>query len=623
MAIYYVSTAGNNGNAGSLASPWATIAYAVGGSSPVAAGDTVYVRSNGGNYTQYVQVGVGGANGNPITIETYPADMPTKAHLTTGGSLGAIYNPGPYGNLTWKNLEVSGTVGGAGFYMDDGGSNSGQTTTIDGCHIHDNNSGDNASGIFLQRVRGTWIIQNNVIHDNVITPGGVSPQNNATALVIFSYINSVGGGATTLRFLHNEVYNQAVGFKVKHPFPADMAVIVEVAYNYVHNIYGRAGLELSASDSGQGSAGHSKRVHHNLCINSNSGTGPGIKLSADFGEWDTEVDHNTCYNVGHGIQLHYEDGANSAQRDLIHNNILYPEPISGSAIGAAIFLEATGTPYSTFDYNCYYTNNGSVNWTSGYQSFAAWRAATNGPDAHSLNTNPLFVNTSSDFHLQSGSPCRNTDSGGHDMGCYELRTEVMGPIASGGGGGVSAALASAQTCRATIVATMAGSAAALTAAVSCVSTNAAALYSISGGLSDYLENHLIDHILRNRAWARPVGLYVALFTVPPTDAGGGTEVSGGSYARILVAPSDTNWQSTQGTTSAVASSGTAGRTANGNSVVFASPTGNWGSITHFAIFDALTGGNLLGYGPLNQIKAVNNGDPAPNFPPAALTVTFA
>src|SRR5262245_10711430 len=79
--------------------------------------------------------------------------------------------------------------------------------------------------------------------------------------------------------------------------------------------------------------------------------------------------------------------------------------------------------------------------------------------------------------------------------------------------------------------------------------------------SDYLENLVIDHLFRTRTWTKPAALYVALFTAAPTDAGGGTEVTGGGYARVSVAPLDTNWNATQGGT-AGNSSGAGGQTSN-------------------------------------------------------------
>jgi hypothetical protein len=141
-------------------------------------------------------------------------------------------------------------------------------------------------------------------------------------------------------------------------------------------------------------------------------------------------------------------------------------------------------------------------------------------------------------------------------------------------------------------------------------------------MSDYLENKLVDHIFRNRSYTVPSTIYVALFTAAPSDSGGGTEVSGGNYARVQVGPSDSAWKSTQGTTTAVASSGTGGQTMNGSAIVFPTPSAAWGQITHFGIFDASTSGNLLFHGALASPKTVNNGDPAPQYNADALTVTF-
>lgn len=141
--------------------------------------------------------------------------------------------------------------------------------------------------------------------------------------------------------------------------------------------------------------------------------------------------------------------------------------------------------------------------------------------------------------------------------------------------------------------------------------------------SNYLENKIIDHVFRNRSFTVPTTIYVALYTAAPSDAGGGTEVTGGSYARVQVGPSDTAWEATQGGTPAAASSGTTGATQNAAAITFPAPTANWGSVTHFAILDASTAGNFLYAGALAIPKTVNNGDPAPSFAAGALDVTEA
>lgn len=141
--------------------------------------------------------------------------------------------------------------------------------------------------------------------------------------------------------------------------------------------------------------------------------------------------------------------------------------------------------------------------------------------------------------------------------------------------------------------------------------------------SDYLENKLIDYLLRNQAFTQLTNTYVALFTAAPSDSGGGTEVTGGSYARVTVACSLANWAGTQSAGSTSASSGTGGVTSNNNAITFPTPSANWGSITHFGIFDASTSGNLLYHGALTTPKTVNNGDPAPTFPAGTLQITEA
>ncbi len=149
-------------------------------------------------------------------------------------------------------------------------------------------------------------------------------------------------------------------------------------------------------------------------------------------------------------------------------------------------------------------------------------------------------------------------------------------------------------------------------------------------LSNFLENKLIDWLLRAQAigitgasaaaGTGPVNVWVGLFTANPTDAAGGTEVAGGSYARVQVTSALTAWAGTQAAASTVASSGTGGTTSNNNPITFPAPTANWGVITGFGLFDAVTGGNLLIYGAITPNKTVNNGDAAPAFSAAQLSI---
>jgi hypothetical protein len=140
--------------------------------------------------------------------------------------------------------------------------------------------------------------------------------------------------------------------------------------------------------------------------------------------------------------------------------------------------------------------------------------------------------------------------------------------------------------------------------------------------TDFLENLIVDHLFRTRSFAKPAALWFALFTAAPSDSGGGTEVSGGSYARVNLAPLDANWVATQGGTSGN-SSGASGITSNAVAITFPAPTANWGTVTHFAIMDAASGGNMLIWDALTASRTILNGDPAPSFGPGALQITVA
>jgi hypothetical protein len=126
--------------------------------------------------------------------------------------------------------------------------------------------------------------------------------------------------------------------------------------------------------------------------------------------------------------------------------------------------------------------------------------------------------------------------------------------------------------------------------------------------SDFLENKLVDWLLRGQSFTPPATVYVALLTAAPSDSGGGTEVTGGSYARVAVGSSLANWAGTQSAGSTTASSGTGGQTSNNSAIAFPTPTANWGTVTHFALYDAASAGNLLIQAALTTARTINTGE---------------
>lgn len=122
--------------------------------------------------------------------------------------------------------------------------------------------------------------------------------------------------------------------------------------------------------------------------------------------------------------------------------------------------------------------------------------------------------------------------------------------------------------------------------------------------SDYLENALLNHVFRNTSLTSPTTTYLALYTVSPSDAGGGTEVSGSGYARQAI---------TFGAPSGGAISNTA-------QVSFTASGGNFGTVVAVGIFDASTAGNLLAWDAITS-ATVNNGDTI-QFPIGDIDVTL-
>ena len=136
----------------------------------------------------------------------------------------------------------------------------------------------------------------------------------------------------------------------------------------------------------------------------------------------------------------------------------------------------------------------------------------------------------------------------------------------------------------------------------------------TGIISDYLENYLLKDIFENvSASITIIGqptLHVALFTSTTTDAGGGTEVTGGSYARKDVT-SSSGWDTTTANDDV----------SNNGTITFVTATAVWGLITGFAIYDAATSGNSLVHGDLASDVQINSSDTF-EFADAALVITF-
>jgi len=138
------------------------------------------------------------------------------------------------------------------------------------------------------------------------------------------------------------------------------------------------------------------------------------------------------------------------------------------------------------------------------------------------------------------------------------------------------------------------------------------------GMTDLMEDLVLGEIFGTTQTVRPAAIYIGLFTVAPTvDAGtGGTEVSnaGTNYVRIAVTQADAQWTGLTAATGVIS---------NANPILFpATGVTDWGAtVVGVGIFDAVTSGNLLFYGPLSTPRTVVVGDTF-QFAADALTISL-
>lgn len=130
------------------------------------------------------------------------------------------------------------------------------------------------------------------------------------------------------------------------------------------------------------------------------------------------------------------------------------------------------------------------------------------------------------------------------------------------------------------------------------------------GTANVYENAYLDAGLGSgHAAGFPATVYLGLYSAAPNDTGGGTELSGSGYARAAVTNNSTNWPNASG-----------GSKSNGAAIAFPIATADWATATHFGIFDASSGGNLIHYGALSTPRTILAGQQGV-FNPGNIVVT--
>lgn len=432
---FYVSPAGNDTNAGTLASPWKTIQHAL--NTVTVAGDTIYVRA--GVYNERVTFPhSGNSNGGPITLQNYPGE--TAVIDGTGVTIGTTgYAYGLVDIVSQSYITVSGmeirnfkTTNHdrvpAGIHVEGSGTNlqflnnyihgiynTGSSPRHNGsCPSHS----PNAFGLIVAGTSGTSPIINLTISGNTLTDlitgcsESMTTNGNTQNFTITnntvhdnSNIGIAALGGEGVASSHdqakngvisgNTIYNITSSSQVGHAWDVygsncvcadgiylDGSDTVTVERNVVHNV--DWGIETTGEKSGQNTT--NIIIRSNLFYSNNAaGEGVGGQGNPGGASNITSV-NNTFYNndtTGQGngtLSL----GASISGYVVFKNNIV------DASSGGLTVTGQTGTSGLSFDYNLYF--NGTSPFT----------------EAHSLNANPQFVSTTRpDLHVASGSPAVN------------------------------------------------------------------------------------------------------------------------------------------------------------------------------------------------------------------------
>lgn len=132
---------------------------------------------------------------------------------------------------------------------------------------------------------------------------------------------------------------------------------------------------------------------------------------------------------------------------------------------------------------------------------------------------------------------------------------------------------------------------------------------MAGFMTYYLRAQMLRHILQANASGQaysPPPIYIGLFLSVVTEDGTGTEVAGNAYQRqrvLFTVPADGQSPAS-----------------NSSVVTFPRPTGVWGTLTYFGLFDAASGGNMLYAAPLSAPILMDATSSPLNFDVGSITV---
>ena len=385
---YYVSTTGNDNNAGTFDSPWKTIQKAC---NSVAAGDTVCIKA--GTYVGKITVPTSGTSSAYITIQNYNND----AVIIDGssGSGDGVINISNKSYVRIKGLEVCNNSRGdppVGIYV----SGYGSGVEILNNKVHNIVSSQDAHGIAVYATSGTQSINGLVIDGNEV----YNCQLGSSESVV------VNGNVDGFRITNNRVHDNnnigidCIGFEGTAS-SNDQARNGVVSGNTVYNITSRGNPAYGNDTCADGlyvdggshitmernrvyncdigievASEHLNKVSDYITVRNNIVSGCGLyglcfggaESGNGYAQNCTFV-NNTCYNNATTVEIQ------KAQNNVLANNIFYGGTLREGTVGT-----------NAFKYNIWYGNS-----------------RPSGLSATDKYTDPRFV-SSSDYHLQAVSP---------------------------------------------------------------------------------------------------------------------------------------------------------------------------------------------------------------------------
>ncbi len=424
---YYVAPDGNNDNPGTFAQPWKTIEYSA-NNNQVKPGDTVYIR--GGTYNEYVQQGISGAPGNPITYKNYPGETPVltgagtwrwhileQSHIRIIGLTFRNFQKGAIQirarndsitdieilNCTFENQSPLNNNGAKTIHVTTTDTDHLVTNvTIRGNHLENVDTGDHPA---IQVAGDSHYIQ---VVDNFIK--------NTTSIAIGVAGRPDIDQPTNVIIKGNEITEHGSSGKFSAGIYLDGAgenIIVEE--NVIYG--GQQGIKVSLEPTAAGLVTKHVIVRRNLLYNNTQinlklGVGDSNDSCSQAGQLEESVAiHNTVFNSLTGV-TNNRFGCGESLR--WKNNIFVDASIGTGFQYKSNDDDTTLSSTWLMDFNLFYNTNsdGYYRWSgTTFGSLASFKAAS-GQDANSFEGNPQFVNTNVwDFQLEANSAARDTGGG--------------------------------------------------------------------------------------------------------------------------------------------------------------------------------------------------------------------